>query len=303
MTYPQQPFQYGGFEPPPPPPPGKKTGAVVAVVAVVVLALGGLAFTGFVAPGFLVAEEKGRPVGTTPTTTSSSADPKGADPEEFLDALVVALSTQDADALEEAACPSAKPFVDSVIEAVDQVEDAELTDSEKVSDDEVVGTIEITTDTGTGELEATVTQDDGEWCWQDAELAGGEEPSEPSEPTEPSTDPSGTPMVDGKPVDPKALATMQKFLDSVNAGDAGAAKSQLCRDAISTPGDVDELVGYEPNLRIDPTMNGIGSGERSVQLYLRGTAKGQELEGYSTNLWVTKYDGPWCVHAFRAVVV
>jgi len=96
---------------------------------------------------------------------------------------------------------------------------------------------------------------------------------------------------------------MQSFLDSVNTGDAADAKTKLCADAISTPEDIDELVGYEPNLEIDPTMEGIASGDQSVQLYLRGTAKGQELEGYSTNLWVTNYDGPWCVHAFRAVVI
>jgi hypothetical protein len=96
---------------------------------------------------------------------------------------------------------------------------------------------------------------------------------------------------------------METFLDSVNTGDAAQAKAQLCPDAISNPADVDELVGYQPELEIDPTMDGVSAGDRSVQLYLSGTAKGQELDGYSTNLWVTSYDGPWCVHAFRAVVI
>jgi hypothetical protein len=124
----------------------------------------------------------------------------------------------------------------------------------------------------------------------------------PTVPTGPPTD-GGTPTAGGQPVEQAALDAMQSFLDSVNAGDAAAAKSQLCAEAINTTAEVDELVGYQPALEIDPTMEGISAGDRSVQLYLRGTAKGQELEGYSTNLWVTSYDGPWCVHAFRVVVI
>jgi hypothetical protein len=113
----------------------------------------------------------------------------------------------------------------------------------------------------------------------------------------------GTPSADGKPVDQGAVDAMESFLDSINAGDAADAKNHLCTDSISTAADVDELVGYQPELAIDPTMEGIATGDRSVQVYLQGTAKGQELDGYSTNLWVTSYDGPWCVHAFRAVVI
>lgn len=113
----------------------------------------------------------------------------------------------------------------------------------------------------------------------------------------------GTPTAGGKPVEQPALDAMQSFLDSVNAGDAAGAKDQLCTEAISTPADIDELIGYQPTLEIDPTMEGLTSGDQSVQLYLTGTAKGQELDGYSTNLWVTSYEGAWCVHGFRAVVI
>ena len=335
MTYPQQPYGgqephgqpgYGGYDPsaqyPPaqypsaqygggfggygPPPPRKKTGAIVAVVAVVALVLGGLAFTGFVAPGFLLGDgdDTAGGGGPTTTTTTSSSAPAGDDPEDVLDTLVDALAGQDADALEDLACESPDLTVRTIIEAADRIDDAELVDHEEGSADEVMATVEVTTATGTSELEVTITRDDGAWCWQDGELLGGEDPSEPSEPSEPSTGPSepGTPTADGKPVDPKALAAMEKFLDSINAGNAAAAKGQLCRDAISTAEDIDELISYQPNLRIDPAMDGIAS-ERSVQLYLVGTAKGQELEGYSTNLWVSGYEGPWCVHAFRAVVI
>ena len=113
----------------------------------------------------------------------------------------------------------------------------------------------------------------------------------------------GTPTADGQPVEQAALDAMQSFLDSVNAGDATQATTRLCPDAINTAADIDELIGYQPALEIDPTIEGIASGDQSVQLYLRGTAKGQQLDGYSANVWVTSFDGPWCVHAFRAVVI
>jgi hypothetical protein len=125
-----------------------------------------------------------------------------------------------------------------------------------------------------------------------------DEPIETDVPTD-----TGTPTASGKPVDQGALDAMQSFLDSINAGDAADAKNHLCTDAISTAAEVDELIGYQPNLAIDPAMEGIATGDRSVQLYLQGTAKDQELDGYATNLWVTSYDGPWCVHAFRAIVI
>jgi hypothetical protein len=294
--------QYGGgFGPPPP---RKNTGAVVAVVAAVVLVLGALGITGFVAPGFLLGDDETDvggpgPTTTTTTTTTTSAEPPGEDAEALVAALVAGLDSQDAEALADIACRSAGSTVDEAIDDLDAVDEADLLDSDIVSDDEVTATVEITAGSRTGEVEVSVVRDDGDWCWQDITVV---DDGEPSGPTSAPTDP-GTPTAGGKPVTPEALATMHTFLDSVNTGDAATAKSLLCADAIATPADVDELVGYDPDLRIDPSMDGIASGTESVQLYLEGTAKGQELEGYATNLWVTSYDGPWCVHGFRAVVI
>ena len=310
MTYPQQP--YGGQDPyagygdygPPPPPPKKNTAAVVSLIAVIVLVLAGLGITGFVAPGFFLSASDGEPGGdptTKPTTTSTSAEPDDSGAEDALAAVTDGLDSQDEDALEDVACADAEPVIAEAIEDVDKVTAAELVDTEEIADDEVRGNLEITVGDESGEVDVTVIQVDDEWCWQNIELVG--EP-ETSEPTKPSTGPGdGTPTAGGKPVSAAALAAMQTFLDAVNAGDAAAAKGTLCGDAISTAADVDELVGYDPDLAIDPEMEGISSGDQSVQLYLRGTAKGQELEGYSTNLWVTNYDGPWCVHGFRVVVI
>lgn len=310
MTYPQQPYggqgQYpglGGYGAPPQPP-KKNTAAIVSVIAVIVLVLAGLGITGFVAPGFFLSDDDGTPVGspTTKPTTTSSAKPDSDGGKDLLDEVADGLGDQDANALEDLACADAEKAVDEAIEDSDVVTKAELVDTEEVADDEVRGTVEVSVDDESAEFEVTAVLADDDWCWQDIELVGEPNTSEPTAPTSP-TEPSGAPTAGGKPVDGEALAAMQTFLDAVNAGDAATAKGALCSDAISTPADVDELVGYDPALEIDPTMDGITSGAQSVQLYLRGTAKDQELEGYSTNLWVTSYDGAWCVHGFRAVVI
>ena len=323
MTYPQQPYGgqdphagqsgyggYGGYGAPPPPPQKKNTAAIVAVIAVVVVVLAAVGITGFVAPGFFLSDSENTPVGgpsTKPTSTSSSEKPSSDGAEDALAAVVDGLDSQDEDALKEVACVGAEAIVGEAIDDAQNVTGAELTDTEEVSDDEVVGTVEVSVDDQTGDFEVTVVADGNDWCWQDIASVGGDEPtaSEPtaSEPTTKPSGPGGTPTAGGQPVPAEALAVMTMFLDAVNTGDAAAAKGTLCADAISSAADVDELVGYDPELAIDPAMDGISSGSESVQLYLRGTAKGQELEGYSTNLWVTSYDGPWCVHAFRAVVI
>jgi hypothetical protein len=317
VTYPQQ-QPYGGQDPyagyggyggynPPPPPPKKNTAAIVSVVAAVVLLLAAVGITGFVAPGFFLSDDDTPTGGGGPSTsTTSSTAPDTSGGEDVLAAVADGLDDQDKDALEEVACTGAEPIVGEAIEDADAVTKAELTDTEEVSDDEVKGTIEVSVDDQEADFEVTAELVDDEWCWQDISQVGGS-PSDPtasSEPAEPTAAPGGgEPTAGGKPVPPAALTAMQGFLDAINAGDAAAAKATLCKDAISTPADVDELVGYDPDLAIDPAMDGISSGAQSVQLYLRGTAKGQELEGYSTNLWVTSYDGAWCVHAFRAVVI
>ncbi|QQQ73594.1 hypothetical protein IOD16_20125 [Saccharothrix sp. 6-C] len=295
-------YQHGGFAPPPPAP-KKRTGAVVAVVAVVVLVLGGVAFTGFVRPGFFVGGGDATTTTTAPPTTASSTSVDTGGAEELLKALVAGLDSQDGAALRKIECPKAKAAVGSAIKDVSALKKAELVDRDEVNDDKVRATVEVTTDSRTSEVEVTVVREDGDWCWLDIARAEGQ-PSAGGRPTAtaaPTAD--GEPTAGGKPVAPEALAVMRSFLDGVNAGDAAAAAGLLCPDAINDAADVEELVGYEPDLALDAGMDGRTTGEDSVQLYLEGTAKGQRLEGYSTNLWVTGYDGPWCVHAFRAVVI
>ncbi|MFE9746927.1 hypothetical protein ACFYOT_18655 [Saccharothrix saharensis] len=319
MNHPQQPpnghdpygqpaqyggYQYGGFAPQPPPAPKKRTGAVVAAAVAIVLVLGGLAFTGFVQPGFFVGASGTTTTTSTPPTTASSTSARSSGSEEVVEAVVAGLDSQDADALKKLTCPKAKSVVDSAIDDVSALKKAELVETDEVSGTKVVATVEVTTTAKTSKVEVTVVREDGDWCWQDiARADGGTSTSGRPSPTTGAPTTGREPTAGGKPVAPEALAAMQSFLDRVNAGDAAGATGLLCADAIADAADVQELVGHKPDLSIDPAMDGRATGDDSVQLYLKGTAKGQKLEGYSTNLWVTSYDGPWCVHAFRAVVI
>jgi hypothetical protein len=318
VTYPQQPYGgqdpyagYGGYGPPPPQPPKKNTAAIVSVVAVVVVLLGTLGITGFVAPGFFLSDDSEPTAGggttTTTTTTTTSEEPDIDGGETVLEAVADGLDSQDKDALSDLACKDAERIVEEAIDDSENVTGAELTDTEEVADDEVMGTVEVTVNDEKADFEVTAVLDGDEWCWQDiAQAGGGPASGDPVDPPTPSSGPGGgggEPTAGGKPVPAGALTLMKGFLAAVNGGDAAKAKGMLCEDAIQTPADVDELVGYDPALEIDPAMEGISTSEQSVQLYLRGTAKGQELSGYDGNLWATNYDGAWCMHAFRAVVI
>lgn len=323
MTYPPQQQPYGGQDPygqygygstaqfgggyPPPPPPKKNTGAIVAVIAVVVL-VAGLGITGFVAPGFFLADDKQTTTepSTPPKTTKSSEEPGGgAEPEDTLKAVADGLESHDGDALGDLACADAESGVKSAIDDVDAVDEARLKDTEKNGDDEVIGLVEVTVGSESGDFEVTVL-DDGGWCWQDITgSVGDEDPDEPtasSKPVEPTGGPTGTPSASGKPVDGAALNYAKTFLDAVNGGDAETAKSMLCADGIKKASDVDDLLAADPkNLAVNPEVEGNSASPESYQLYLSGSVDGREMEGHSGNLWIVAYTGSWCVHAFRAI--
>lgn len=297
MTYPHQPHGEpygGGFGAPPP---KRNTGMIVAITVIVATVLGGVAVTGFVAPGFFLSGDEPEP-GPTTTTTPTTGSPERTGPEEILETLTDALDSADTETLAEWPCPAAESIVDTVIDSVDVFAGARLVDTADGADGEVVGTIEAP---NAGEFELTIIQYDhhGEWCWQDLATSG--DPTESPDPGPPSGD--GDPTAGGQPVAPEALAAMERFLAAVNAGDTASATAQLCADGITTPTEIVEVIGYQPDLEIDTSMDGLTTDASSVQLYLRGTADGQEVSGYDTNLWMVSYDGPWCVHGFRLVVV
>ncbi|MGH3433078.1 MAG: hypothetical protein ACRDQB_09610, partial [Thermocrispum sp.] len=118
--YPQSggfPAQGGGY--PPQPPPKSNTTLIVSIVAVVVLAIGALGVTGFVAPGFFLADDK----------KDSEGDGKsggGTGPEALAQAIVAGLNAKDAAALTALKCPDAEDDVSQVIGRVQQVLSAQL---------------------------------------------------------------------------------------------------------------------------------------------------------------------------------
>lgn len=327
MTYPQQPFggqspsdepsqpgphhgyydpsgqHGGGFGAPPP----RKKNTVANVVAAVtaVLILVGVGFTGFVTPGFFLAGNSAVETSTTATPPTTTSAAPVSSPEEFQLALVTALNARKASTLIGITCPDTQPAVHRLISDVSSVNSVKPVGDPKTSADQAVATLRITRAERTQEFEVTFTPDGREWCWQDIAPAagGGVATAEPApRPTRTPADP-GTATAGGKPVDPQTLAAMRTFLDSINAGDAAKAATQLCSDAIKKPRDIEELVGHKPELELNPTMDGRSSDPRSVIMYLRGTAKGQVVDGHSGNLWMSKYEGTWCVHAFTVVVI
>ncbi|GAB2975362.1 hypothetical protein GCM10027184_26480 [Saccharothrix stipae] len=274
------------------------------IIAVVVLVLGGIGLTGFVAPGFFLGDGGTGGSSTTPPPRTSSSVPPGADPERLVDAVVEALGSQDTDFLKGVACSEAGSAVHKVIDDVAPFRGAEPVGNPKTSTDAAVGTFEVATAWKREKFEVEVVRDGDTWCWHNIARADvGKTSAAPTGSTTAAPTPPGTPTAGGKPVDPAGLETLRAFVDNVNAGDAAEAKAQLCADAIKQPRHVDELIGYEPDLAIDSTKDGITSGPGSFQLYLRGTAKGQEVDGNSGSVWVTNLDGPWCVHAFSVVVI
>ncbi|WP_447007210.1 hypothetical protein ACRAKI_12370 [Saccharothrix isguenensis] len=283
----------------------------MTVVVLVVLVLGGLGFTGFVTPGFFLGEGgSGGSSTTAPAPTTSSSVPPSADPERLVGAVAEALGSQDVEFLEGVACPEAGSAVHKVIDDVAPFRGAELVGSPKTSADVAVGTIEVASTWKKEKFEVKVVRDGGAWCWENiARADAGKTSTKPTSPrtapTSPETAPTdpGTPTAGGKPVDPAALAAARTFVDNLNAGDAAKAKAQLCPDGIKKPQHVDELVGHDPDLVVNSAKDGITAGPNSFQLYLKGTAKGQKIDGHSGSVWVTNYDGPWCVHAFTVIVI
>lgn len=326
MTYPQQPFggQSPSDEPPQPgphrgyydpagqhgggfgaPPPRKKnTAANVAAAVTVVLILAGVGFTGFVTPGFFLAGNSTAETSTTATPSPTASSAPVSSPEEFLLALVAAWNSNKVTNLRAITCENTQPAVHRAISDVSSVESVKPVGNPKMSADRAVATVRITRAERTQEFEVTFTPNGREWCWQDiAPAADGVVTAESvPRPTRTPADP-GTLTAGGKPVDPQAVTAMRTFLDSINAGDAAKAAAQLCADAIKKPRNIEELVGHKPELELNPTMDGRSSDPRSVIMYLRGTAKGQVVEGHSGNLWMSKYEGAWCVHAFSVVVI
>lgn len=288
--YPQYGGGYGG-----PPPPKKNTGMIVAIVSIVVLLLAGVGITGFVAPGFFLSDDKNNDAGGTTGGGGESSAPKedgGAD--EFIDELVAAADDKDAGELGDLACADAKDGVQTAIDQIEEISGAELADTAEISKSEVNATIDITVEGEKAQYEATVVKDGDDWCWDDAELTGGDLPTGTEGP-DPSTEPGGGGAGggDGDSSTDAGQAYIKSFVDKVNGGDAAGAKGMLCGDSTAQR-DIDAAISGKAALEIDPSA--VQAQTEYVGIDLKGTINGEPLSASRTSAFYE--DTGWCVFMF-----
>lgn len=293
QPYPQQPGDYAqyGMYPAGPGgpgggPPKKKTGLIVglAITGVVVLA-GVLAFTGWVAPGFLTEDDE-----------SAGAGNDGSGAQHLAEQIMDGLNNQDATALQQLACDGADRSVRTVLGVVDYIEKAELGD---VSNSGNTATADgtVTAEGRSMPVQAELKKDGGSWCWQSVpEMAmGGDVDSS----TIPSTD-AGDSMPTTAPDDGSGgdsggeawRPVSEKFVDAVNSGDGDKAKSMFCSDA-DTNGDLPALAGSK-NARIE--LGRVADhGEYYAFVLFSGSVDGKQV-GEESKISVSNFDdGGWCV--------
>ncbi len=290
--------QYGGLGGPPQPP-KSKTGPIIAVVAIVVLLLGGLGITGFVAPGFFLSDDSKNDAGGGSGGGGKTSEKKDDGSKDFIDKLVAAADKQDADELEKLKCSGATETVDSAIEAIDNIDGAELGDVTEESDDEIQFTVTISYDGKSEDDTITIKKDGSDWCWHDIEVgesSGGgsgssEDPSaEESVPESPDPSAGGG----GATGDSDGEQFVQTFLDKLNSGDGAGAAAMSCSDSTSQS-DITEAAGQKAQLEMDPA--GTTADSSYVGADLKGTLNGASASG-RTSAFLE--DGEWCIYTFFA---
>ncbi|MFI7676971.1 hypothetical protein [Actinophytocola sp. NPDC049390] len=290
--------QYGGLGGPQPP---KSKGPIIAIVAIVVLLLGGLGITGFVAPGFFLSDDSknagggdgGGGGGGEPTSEKKDDGAK-----DFIDQLVAAADKQDADELKTMTCSGATETVDSAIDAIDNIDGAELGDITEESDDEVQFIVTISYEGTSEDDTVTIKKDGDDWCWHDIEAEGSSGGGASEDPTteETATDPSEPTSGGGGGAtgDTDGEKFVQTFLDKLNGGDGAGAAAMSCSDSTSQDS-ITEAAAQKAQLEMDPAGTTADSGY--VGADLKGTLGGAEASG-RTSAFLE--DGKWCIYTFFA---
>jgi hypothetical protein len=283
--------QYGGLGGGPQPPSSNK-GPIIAVVTIVVLILAGVGITGFVAPGFFLSDDKSNAGTDTKTSSSDSPDDKSAGADDFIDQLVKAADARSESKLESYQCDDATDSVKGATKDIDEIDSAELKDTEEKSDTKVVATLSIVVNGDDGEYEATVVKDGSDWCWQDITTGGGGTDSTDTS----STDDEDTSTSDAPPAtgDSDGEKFVQSFLDKLNSGDGAGAAAMSCTDSTSQS-DITTAGTQSPQLQMDPS--GTTADDTYVGADLKGTLNGATASG-RTSAFLE--DGKWCIYTFFA---
>jgi hypothetical protein len=283
--------QYGGLGGGPQPPSSNK-GPIIAVVTIVVLILAGVGITGFVAPGFFLSDDKSNASTDTKTSSSDSPDDKSSGADDFIDQLVKAADSKSESKLESYQCDDATDSVKGATKDIDEIDSAELKDTEEKSDTKVVATLSIVVNGDDGEYEATVVKDGSDWCWKDITSgSGGSDSTESSSTDDEDTSTSDAPPATG---DSDGEKFVQSFLDKLNSGDGAGAAAMSCTDSTSQS-DITTAGTQSPQLQMDPS--GTTADDTYVGADLKGTLNGATASG-RTSAFLE--DGKWCIYTFFA---
>ncbi len=304
--------QYGGYDPNAqygggyqqypgmggPQPPKSNKGPIIAIVAVVVLLLGGLGITGFVAPGFFLSDDK-KDTAEDGGKSGDGGDDKDGGADAFIEKLVAAADDKNKSDLRDAACGSASDSVEGAIKNIDDITSAKLKDTREEGEDEVIAVLSIKVNGKTEDYAAFVKKDGASWCWNDFETGDGSSHSgEPTatatekDPTKPEDPPSGSAEA---PSGSDGEATIDEFLDKMNAGDGSGAAGMICSDSTYGPA-IEDTAKQNPDLEKKPGT--LDADSISVSTDLQGTLNGQEAIG--TMSAFTEDDGSWCIYTFFA---
>lgn len=184
----------GGFGGPGPQPPKKsKTGLMVGII-VAVVAIAAFAVTAFVAPGFLLSEDKG---GTAATSENSGEgtggdegggdtggggeggdsgggdDSGGSDATALINQIVQGFQNKDSATLDGLVCPGSEPAIHGYTEEAEFVQEFELQGEVQESGDTATAKAHAVLNNGEetaeGVVTLTVANKGGSWCWDDME--------------------------------------------------------------------------------------------------------------------------------------
>jgi hypothetical protein len=174
----------GGFGGPGPQPPKKsKTGLLVGVI-VAVVAIAAFAVTAFIAPGFLLSEDKGGSGGTAATGEKDpggdegggddgGGDDGGSDATALINQIVQGFQNKDSATLDGLICPGSEPGIRGFTEEAKYVQEFELKGEVQETGDTATAQAHAVLDSGEeqaeGDVTLTVANQGGSWCWKDME--------------------------------------------------------------------------------------------------------------------------------------
>lgn len=238
---------------------GGRKGLWIGLSVGLVVILAALGITGFWLPGFFLGK-----------------DSQGDGPRALAQAIADGVTRHDQVALNGLKCADATSTITGLIGSVSVVKSARV-GPVQVNGTKATAQLDYTTAEGeNGSRNAIMTNENGKWCWQDAERGGSSNSSSRPSSSRPSRSPSSSSSSSG--ADSPAGQLANGFIDKINAGDSAGAMALVCpQDVSDVQSRVGEAVSKGAKLTVDmPSARAVAIG--SVQ----GTVGGQSVEGTIT---------------------